>query len=154
MKYEDLDKLARAGFERYKEHCRKEGIPVLYESFDEQPQTLIDSCFAQASDIERKINSLGLVIRPLSEGFPNRIEVLTDDSVEVLAVEEHNRWMAERLADGWTLGAIKDPERKITPDLIPWEELTEVKKDFDRRPVRDIIWMLRGIGLGIYAAEM
>jgi len=45
---------------------------------------------------------------------------------------EHARWNAERFLAGWTLGP-KDAENKVSPYLVPWEELpTEIKKyDFD-----------------------
>jgi hypothetical protein len=35
----------------------------------------------------------------------------------------HDNWMAEKLADGWTYGLVKDPEAKTHPCIVPFEEL-------------------------------
>lgn len=37
--------------------------------------------------------------------------------------ESHKNWMACKLADGWTYGTIKDPEKKTHPCLVPYNEL-------------------------------
>ena len=55
------------------------------------------------------------------------------DLVEVIARQVHDVWARGRLDDGWTWG----PERNDTtlehPCLVPYDELPEVEKDFDRR---------------------
>lgn len=38
------------------------------------------------------------------------------------AKENHENWVAEMTARGWQLGA-KDPDKKLHPCLVPWEEL-------------------------------
>jgi hypothetical protein len=45
--------------------------------------------------------------------------------------------MTERLQSGWRLGP-KDTERKISPYLIPIEDLPDDIADFDRDAVRQI----------------
>lgn len=45
--------------------------------------------------------------------------------------EMHESWMASRLADGWTLGAIKDITAKVSPCLVPYAELPEVQRRKD-----------------------
>ena len=37
--------------------------------------------------------------------------------------ESHESWMAEKVADGWIYGEVKDPEAKTHPCLVPYEEL-------------------------------
>lgn len=44
----------------------------------------------------------------------------------------HNSWMAEKLADGWTYGEIKDPENKTHPCIRPFEELPKDQQFKDR----------------------
>lgn len=39
------------------------------------------------------------------------------------AKEAHEAWMRSRLENGWVLGLVKDIENKISPCLIPYEEL-------------------------------
>lgn len=35
----------------------------------------------------------------------------------------HDNWMAEKIADGWVYGEIKDPEAKTHHCLVPFEKL-------------------------------
>ena len=49
----------------------------------------------------------------------------TDEEVECLAEQEHERWMRDRLNQGWTYGQTRDNERKIHPDLQPWAALSD-----------------------------
>ena len=37
--------------------------------------------------------------------------------------ESHNNWYAEKIADGWVYGPIKDPVKKEHPCMVPYEEL-------------------------------
>jgi hypothetical protein len=50
---------------------------------------------------------------------------------------EHARWNAERLLAGWTLGE-RDTKRHINPYLVPWSELPENIREYDRQAVRKI----------------
>jgi hypothetical protein len=50
-----------------------------------------------------------------------------------MAEMEHGRWNLERIQNGWKRGVKKDIDKKISPYIVPWNELSdEVKKwDFD-----------------------
>ncbi len=71
------------------------------------------------------------------------------EEVEQLAKLEHDRWEAERRADGWTYGATKDVDAKRSPYLIPWAELSEEVRDLDRDTVRKIPQFLAKVGLAV-----
>lgn len=45
--------------------------------------------------------------------------------------ENHDNWMKHKLAEGWTLGTVKDFEAKTHPDLIPYADLPEVEQRKD-----------------------
>lgn len=45
---------------------------------------------------------------------------------------QHEVWMAERIAQGWTLGPVKDNDLKKHPALVPFDELPELVKQKDR----------------------
>lgn len=51
---------------------------------------------------------------------------------EALARNVHEVWAAGRIAEGWTRGPRND-ELKQHPCLVPYEELSEQEKDYDRR---------------------
>ena len=52
--------------------------------------------------------------------------------LEALAELEHERWMMERRLGGWSPGDKRDNNRRIHPDLRPYEDLSEHSKQFDR----------------------
>jgi hypothetical protein len=37
--------------------------------------------------------------------------------------QQHAAWMADKLADGWVYGAVKDAENKTHPCMVPYEQL-------------------------------
>jgi len=41
----------------------------------------------------------------------------------MMAEEEHDRWMRQKIADGWTQGPVRDDEAKIHPSLLPFDQL-------------------------------
>ena len=60
--------------------------------------------------------------------LPEGLEGLT----ESLSKNVHEVWAAGRIAAGWRYGPVRDEIKKEHPCLIPYEELTEEEKDFDR----------------------
>jgi hypothetical protein len=46
--------------------------------------------------------------------------------------QQHQKWLDERRAQGWTWGPVKDGERKTSPSLVPFNDLPEVEKAKDR----------------------
>ena len=51
---------------------------------------------------------------------------------EEIAKNTHEVWAAGRIADGWQYGPVRDDEKKTHPCLIPYEELSEEEKAYDR----------------------
>ena len=49
----------------------------------------------------------------------------------------HESWMAQKVAEGWVYGPIKDPERKQHPCMVPFDKLppSQQAKDFIFRGV-------------------
>ena len=52
---------------------------------------------------------------------------------ELLAKNTHETWASQRLADGWTYGPRRDDAAKHHPGLVPYEQLSESEKEYDRR---------------------
>lgn len=71
----------------------------------------------------------------------------TDQEIEQLARLEHERWMSERRAAGYTHGPERNDEDRTHPDLIPYDQLSEAAKDKDRRAVIRIPALAALIGL-------
>ena len=80
------------------------------------------------------------------------VETFSPEEIEQLAEMEHELWMEERKKSGWVYGSNKDTEAKITPYLVDWAELTEELRELDRETARNIIPLLRSVGLRVYRA--
>ena len=147
--YGSIGLIARELFARYKDHVKRDEQIPDYEYFEDQPQDLQDSNYAQARAIVDKVDRLGYRMVPLDMcSAAERVTKIPDREVEYLAYIEHRRWVDERLAAGWKKGP-RDAEAKTTPYLVPYDELSDQVKDYDRQPVRDIISILEDIGLAL-----
>jgi ppGpp synthetase/RelA/SpoT-type nucleotidyltranferase len=73
----------------------------------------------------------------------------TAGEIEVMAELEHERWNRERLRAGWRYGPERDTERKISPYLVPWSELPDEIKEYDRETARGIPQLLAEVGIEI-----
>jgi hypothetical protein len=63
--------------------------------------------------------------------------------LELLAQLEHRRWMADKHLAGYSYGELRDEDRMLHPDLIPWEQLPEDDREKDRDNIRQIPNLLR-----------
>lgn len=44
----------------------------------------------------------------------------------------HDSWMAEKVASGWVYGPVKDPDAKVHPCIVPFEQLPKEQQFKDR----------------------
>jgi hypothetical protein len=51
---------------------------------------------------------------------------------EQIALNVHDNWSAGRIAEGWVYGERRDDQKKTTPCLVPYSQLSEVEKEYDR----------------------
>lgn len=145
-----LEQIARAIHARYRKNQkgRKPETDAAMRPWEELPDSLQGSNRDQAADIGTKLRAIGCGIAP-AEG--TRVVVtFTPAEIERLAVLEYERWVAERRASGWTAGPVRDVERKITPHLVPYEQLPEEIREYDREAVRAIPEVLAEAGLVLY----
>lgn len=68
---------------------------------------------------------------------------------EYLAKNTHEVWAQQRMAEGWTYGSMRDADRKTHPDLIPYEELPEGEKVYDRNSSMETIKVILSLGYRI-----
>ncbi|WP_054812567.1 NAD-binding protein [Nocardia arizonensis] len=116
-------------------------------SWDELDESRKQSSCAQARDIAVKLADIGCAIAPLRDWAAADF-TFSDAELERLAVAEHDRWIDERLAEGWRPGP-KDPQRKTTPYLVPFADLPPDIAEYDRIFVRDIPVFLAAAGLQV-----
>jgi hypothetical protein len=102
----------------------------------------------QAASIGVKLEEIKAVVVPESAAAPE-FAFKDDKEIDHLARMEHERWMRERIAAGWTRGESRDNARKIHPDLRAWDGLDDETKDKDRDAIRALPRILRGAGFQI-----
>lgn len=149
--HEELDAIARVLHEDFVEKRLAEGRdpddPSLrpWERLDE---SLKASSRASADHIPVKLRAVDC--HAATDGdAARRIDTFTDPELELLGRMEHARWCAERRLAGWTPGARRPPEKE-TPDLVPWDELTDDVKKLDFDVVAGIPRFLASVGKRVY----
>lgn len=65
---------------------------------------------------------------------------------ETLARHTHDLWAEKRMRDGWTYGPQRDDARKEHPGLVPYEQLSESEKDYDRQIAVETIKAVLALG--------
>jgi ryanodine receptor 2 len=68
---------------------------------------------------------------------------------ERLAENTHDNWSLQRLADGWTLGPKRDDALKQHPCLIPYSDLPESEKQYDRNTALNTLRAIIALGYKI-----
>jgi class 3 adenylate cyclase/tetratricopeptide (TPR) repeat protein len=74
---------------------------------------------------------------------------LSDDILkltELLAKNAHDTWAQQRIALGWRLGPVRDDDKKEHPCLVPYKELPESEKEFDRTAALETVKMMVSLG--------
>jgi len=115
-------------------------------------ENLKESNRRQADHIPEKLRKVDCGFAPVVNKEPAIFE-FTHQEVEILAENEHERWVSERQLDGWVLGEKKDVEKKISPYLIPWSDLTEDVKEWDRQAMRNLPELLAKANFEIYRMQ-
>ncbi len=68
---------------------------------------------------------------------------------ERLAENTHAVWAQRRLAEGWTFGPRRDDAAKTHPCLVPYAELPESEKEYDRGTAMETLKAILVLGYRI-----
>ena len=61
-----------------------------------------------------------------------KLPIEMEELVEKMSKNVHEVWAATRISQGWTYGNQRNDELKTHPFLIPYEELPEEEREYDR----------------------
>ncbi|MCK0165637.1 RyR domain-containing protein [Marinobacter sp. S6332] len=154
---EEVDRRARLLHEAYvaKEQSKAEqrGEPLLpnVKSWEDLKENVRDSNRRVADHFEVKVRALGCHLVPRNAGNE---AVITSEDLEMLAEMEHNRWWADRALNGWTYGQQRDDRKKVHPNMVPYEALSESDKQKDRDFVLEVAKVFRHEGLIISEKDL
>jgi hypothetical protein len=102
----------------------------------------------QAAHLGVKLDAVGCEIEPWTD-WDSEPVVFTKEEVESLAEMEHERWCEERRAEGWVYAAQRDDAHRRNPYLLPWGELPEGIKDWNRAAARKLPDLVARAGFAV-----
>lgn len=81
----------------------------------------------------------------------NEIELNNDmmELAEKLAENAHDIWAIGRIKENWKYGTIRDDNKKTTPDLVPYHDLSESEKNYDRNNAIETLKLIQKLGFTI-----
>ena len=65
---------------------------------------------------------------------------------EAIAANAHDRWAWDRQSEGWTYGPKRDDAKLETPDMVPYSQLPESEKQYDRRMAEETLKLMIALG--------
>ncbi|UKK54620.1 RyR domain-containing protein [Prevotella sp. E2-28] len=77
--------------------------------------------------------------------LPKELELL----VEQMSKNVHEVWAQTRISQGWKYGAERNDALKLHPCLVPYEELPESEKEYDRNTSVETLKLILKLGFKI-----
>ena len=72
---------------------------------------------------------------------------------ELMAQNVHEVWAQTRIEQGWTYGATRNDELKQHPCIVPYDELPESEKEYDRHTAIETLKTLTAMGWKLVKTE-
>jgi hypothetical protein len=106
--------------------------------------------FSLESSMPRAKKQSGYVPKPIPTRAV-RLPTKLDSLLEKLAEHVHDIWARQRMKDGWVYGAKRNDNQKTHPGLVPYAELSEAEKEYDRNTARETLKAIVKLGYRIDA---
>ena len=81
---------------------------------------------------------------------------LTEDLSELreaIAENAHEVWAEARQNEGWSYGPQRNDQLKQTPDMLPYSQLPDSEKEYDRKMALKTIKLLKKLGYDLIKRE-
>lgn len=72
-----------------------------------------------------------------------------EELTEAIAENAHDIWARARMDEGWSYGPVRDDEKKHHPDLVPYSQLPDSEKEYDRTMAMNTLRLVRRLGFEI-----
>ena len=72
---------------------------------------------------------------------------------EAIAENAHEIWAIDRQAEGWTYGPKRDEDKKETPCMVPYSQLPEDEKEYDRKMAMHTLKLVQKLGYDLVKRE-
>ena len=134
-------KISKAQEENNMEEAKKLASKPAYREWDDLTEEQKDANRFAADHFKIKVRSIGL--DPGSTGLARQWARLDEEQIELLSRMEHERWSAPLWLSGWNTGVVRDEMNRLHPDLIPYDDLSEGTKGYDRDQVKAVAEYLK-----------
>lgn len=94
------------------------------------------------------MNSNGYIPHPVDISSIQLPEELIE-LAETISKNVHDVWSQNRMDEGWTYGPVRNDEKKETPCLVPYEELPEIEKAYNRDTAFNTLKYIVSLGFKI-----
>ncbi|WJN47508.1 RyR domain-containing protein (plasmid) [Priestia aryabhattai] len=71
------------------------------------------------------------------------------DLQEKLAENIHEIWAYQRIQQGWTYGHERNDQKRQHPNIVPYNQLTEEDKDYDRNTAMETLKTIIMLGYSV-----
>ena len=78
-----------------------------------------------------------------------KLPIELEKLVEQMSKNVHEVWAETRIRQGWTYGSERNDELKTHPCLVPYEELPEEEKEYDRNTSISTLKLIMKLGFRI-----
>ena len=78
-----------------------------------------------------------------------KLPIELEGLVEEMSKNVHEVWAETRISQGWTYGEQRDDELKTHPCLVPYEQLLESEKEYDRNTSIGTLKLILKLGFKI-----
>ena len=78
-----------------------------------------------------------------------QLPVELDEPVEMIAKNVHEVWAQNRMNEGWVYGNERSDTLRTHPCLIPYDELPEIEKEYDRDTAMETLRLICKLGFKI-----
>lgn len=71
---------------------------------------------------------------------------------ERLAENAHDHWALQRMSEGWRWGETRNDQARTHPNLVPYDELSDSEKEYDRKTAMETLKAILKLGYRIERA--
>ena len=103
----------------------------------------------QIDSLPEMLHSVGIDIAPIENAADRKAAASffwTEWEITSLAECSHNRWWADRILEGWSCSEIYDKPNRKAPNMRPYNELPEPRRNIDFQFIEKIPGCLNVIG--------
>lgn len=154
LKAEDIEYLAEACHDAYRKQRRAEDVPETGEMMRKFAKLKEGTRESNRQSVRAALVHLayrGYQLCPYRRGGARF--TLPDEDRGEFSYNEHDRWLREKLLEGWTFAKKKSGDLRLNPDIKKFDNLLEGEKYFDGLPVATVLRELPKLGYGLERAR-